>query len=247
MNANNWNKMYGELRDCLFPGNRYPHEPLIHFISNIGRSSDNTDNYIREVLDLHRHYNKKLFDDQLTLERKALDIGFGTISDLIMLLDYGYKGYGVEVSDHAIECARRAAKHFDYPISVSHYKPYNLDFSDSYFDLVVSNASAYYNVDFEKFLKETYRVLKKDGYFFHRMIAKDHGYFENNYADYCYSNVYEWTRYPLDEINGLQFVCYDKQELYDVFNRDFKNVKVSYLKYDYQTLKQSWWIVTGKK
>ena len=230
----------------MFPGNRYPHEPVIHFVADIGRL-DNVDGHVKEAIDLNKRKLEEYLKSDKTLNKTVLDIGFGTIADLIMLMDFGYKGYGIEVSNYAIQCAKKAVDYYKYPITISKYKPSNLEFSANFFDLIISNASIYYNVHFEKFVRETHRVLNEGGYFFHRVIAKDHGYFENNYADHCHSNVYEWVRYPIAGINGLQFVCYDKDEIFKIFSKYFNGVKVSYLKYDYQALKQSWWIVTGKK
>lgn len=242
----NWNSIYEKYGETFFPGNRYPHEPVIQFIANLNRSL-NIDNYVEESIVLNKKFSDEFTVEKKVLNKKALDIGFGTISDLIMLMDYGYRGFGVEVSEHAIQCAKRAIEHSGAPIVVSKYEPYRLEFSDNFFDLIISNASAYYNVDFADFLLETHRVLHDGGHFFHRMIAGDHGYFENNYAEKCHSNIYKWVRYPIDELNGVKFVCYNKEELETLFNKHFKDVKVSYLKYNYETLKQSWWIVTGKK
>jgi SAM-dependent methyltransferase len=242
----NWNSLYKGYENSLFPGSRYPHESVIQFVANLNRSSD-LDMYLEEETELNKKYSKDYLKENDILNKNALDIGFGTIADLKMLMDFGYKGYGVEVSEHAIQCAKMAVEYFKLPITISKYEPYTLQFPDIFFDLIISNASVYYNIEFEKFLIETHRVLRKGGYFFHKMMAKDHGYLENNYAIHCHSNVFEWVRYPIDELNGIKFVCYEEDDLHNVFGKLFNNVKVSYIKYNYQSLKQSWWIITGNK
>ena len=91
---NVWNKYYQDHEKNGPLGNEYPKEELVRFVSNLRKPTS----------------EKDYFDDrgkECFLKRKfsgnALEFGFGTTANLRMLDDKGFKAYGLEVSEEAVE------------------------------------------------------------------------------------------------------------------------------------------------
>ena len=72
-------------------GIRYPTEALVIFISNLRK---NKKNYYDD--------QGKEYSQNNNFKGKALDIGFGSLANLLMLKDKGFKCYGADVSSIAV-------------------------------------------------------------------------------------------------------------------------------------------------
>lgn len=112
--------------------------------------------------------SKILLRETTTQENSTcLDIGSGTgITSFLLSNQIHNNGtiIGIDISPSMIEVAKRNAQQRGYKnIDFQHGDAEQLDFPDSYFDLVVSNMTFHHLPDKKKALKEIHRVLKPGG------------------------------------------------------------------------------------
>jgi len=116
-------------------------------------------------------------DQKYNIEnRTILDLGCGTGRNSNYLSDVGNHVIGIEISKTAITLAKNRAKDMgviaDYRLG-DIGEPY--DIKDNSIDIVidVTSSNSLNNKGREIYLNEVNRVLKNDGYFFVRALAKD--------------------------------------------------------------------------
>lgn len=110
---------------------------------------------------------RKLFLDIMNTDlmgKKVLEYGCGTGSFSFDLAKGGAKVYGIDISEVAINTAKREAKFTDYSeqIEFTVMNAEELQFENDFFDRVCGN-SILHHLDLKKALNELKRVLKKDG------------------------------------------------------------------------------------
>ncbi len=113
-------------------------------------------------------YTSNLLLKEITIPEKpvCLDIACGTgISTNELIKKCNYKGtfYGVDISQGMIETAKKNAKHKGIKATFKQGDAENLEFHDSYFDLITCNMSFHFFPNKEKAISEMYRVLKPGG------------------------------------------------------------------------------------
>lgn len=121
-------------------GNRYPDENLVRLLS--GR-------YV-----------------PLPQSGRALDVGFGRGSNLVLLAQKGFEAYGLEISQESIDAAETLAKEAGVKLNLGLLQDTQLPYPDAFFDLLVSWGAVYYfgnRTLVAKALEEFYRVLKPGG------------------------------------------------------------------------------------
>jgi SAM-dependent methyltransferase len=97
---------------------------------------------------------------------RALDVGFGTGNNLIMLAQSGFEGYGLEVSEASLVTARSLAEAAGVELRLGLLSDTTLPFEEGFFDLVLSwNAVYYYGSRtlVEQAIQEFRRVLRPGG------------------------------------------------------------------------------------
>ena len=97
---------------------------------------------------------------------RALDVGFGTGNNLVMLAQSGYEAHGLEVAEECLGSARAMASRAGVDVSVGMLTGTELSYPDSYFDLVVSWNAVHYHGSralVARALAEFYRVLRVGG------------------------------------------------------------------------------------
>jgi SAM-dependent methyltransferase len=97
---------------------------------------------------------------------RALDVGFGTGSNLILLAQSGYEAHGVEVAEECLETAGALGAETDVTLSLKLIRDTVMPYPDNYFDLVIAWNSIYYHGSRSRVadaLAELHRVLRPNG------------------------------------------------------------------------------------
>ena len=218
-------------------GIRYPTEALVIFISNLRK---NKKNYYDD--------QGKEYSQNNNFKGKALDIGFGSLANLLMLKDKGFKCYGADVSSIAVRRGNIFLK--KRKISGIFLKKFNkskLKYAENSFDIISGLQSIYYNLDLRKFIdNQIYKVLKPQGKFIFSFFSSSHSYMK--YSSKYKNNIYYFNKsHPNKRLYGSKYYkVKDKKELIKMFNK-FKNVKVFHTNSNQTHIKENWWYEEGEK
>lgn len=94
---------------------------------------------------------------------KVLEIGCGLGTDGAQFAEAGADYTGIDLTEAAVELARRRFELFNLPGTFRTADAENLDFADESFDLVYSHGVLHHTPETEKAIKEIYRVLRPEG------------------------------------------------------------------------------------
>lgn len=94
---------------------------------------------------------------------KVLEIGCGLGTDGAQFAEAGADYTGVDLTDAAIELARKRFELFDVKGKFQTADAENLDFADNSFDLVYSHGVLHHTPDTQKAINEVHRVLRPGG------------------------------------------------------------------------------------
>lgn len=97
---------------------------------------------------------------------RALDVGFGTGNNLVMLARSGFEAHGLEVSEPSIARAQQIAKDAGVTLKLGVLRGTRLPYADGFFDIVVSWNAVYYYGDRTQVaaaLADFHRVLRPGG------------------------------------------------------------------------------------
>ncbi len=239
--TNVWNDYYKSQQKGDTSGNEYPSEGLIRFISNL-RKNDNKFDY----------FNDAGIENKIRSNYKgnALEIGFGNLTNLRMVQKKGFKCHGLEVSENSVKRSRLFIKNKKLKnIKTDLWIPSKIPFKNNTFDLVYGMQCVYYNLDFEFFLNEVFRVLKKNGNFMFSFFSNKHHY-NTKYSEKVNvkKNLIRWSsRHPNKRIRyAVLYQPKSKNHLKLLFKK-FRKLKISTYEHDDLPIFQSWWYVSGKK
>jgi len=182
----------------------------------------------------------------------ALEIGFGHVSNLMMVEDKGFSPTGLEVSEEAVLRGKARLKNIGrekIQLSTWDSRP-NLDFPDKHFKLIYGLQCIYYNLDIADVIDEIYRCLDVSGVFCFSFFSTRHDYYKySNVIEerdlYC---VREWSDdHPSYRIRGARLVApKSEKHLKDMFHK-FSEVRVFTEETDFSPLFSSMWYVYGRK
>ncbi|MBA2702997.1 MAG: class I SAM-dependent methyltransferase [Blastocatellia bacterium] len=94
---------------------------------------------------------------------KVLEIGCGLGTDGAQFAKAGADYTGVDLTDAAVELARKRFELFDLPGKFQTADAENLEFADESFDLVYSHGVLHHTPDTTRAIREIYRVLRPGG------------------------------------------------------------------------------------
>lgn len=94
---------------------------------------------------------------------RVLEIGCGLGTDGAQFARAGADYTGIDLTEAAIELARRRFELFDLPGEFRTADAENLDFADDTFDVVYSHGVLHHTPDTERAVREVHRVLKPGG------------------------------------------------------------------------------------
>jgi SAM-dependent methyltransferase len=94
---------------------------------------------------------------------KVLEIGCGLGTDGAQFAEAGADYTGVDLTDAAVDLARKRFELFDLPGKFQTADAENLDFADESFDLVYSHGVLHHTPETAKAIREVHRVLRSGG------------------------------------------------------------------------------------
>ena len=112
---------------------------------------------------LYRFLN---YCNEFDLDKTVLDCGAGgDCPPLTIFLDFGYKTYGIEISDSQIEKAKIFSGRFNYDLNISKGDMRNLPFENESISYIYSYNSIFHMTkkDINKSIQEIKRILKPGG------------------------------------------------------------------------------------
>jgi SAM-dependent methyltransferase len=240
--SNIWNNYYKSQQNGDWVGNNYPTEPLIRFISNLRKDPKNKKKYFMD--------EGKEIKIRSNFSGKALEIGFGTLANLLFLKKKGFSCTGLEVSkDSVLRAKKFIMKNKINKIKTMLWKNSpTLPFKNSSFTIIVGLQCVYYNLDIKKFIKEVKRVLRPGGIFFFSFFSNKHEYIKYSDVVNRKLNLIKWSNeHPNYRIRGsVLFQAQTKNRLKILF-KAFKKVKIFTYEFDQLPMFQSWWYINGKK
>ncbi|EKE11210.1 MAG: hypothetical protein ACD_15C00125G0013 [uncultured bacterium] len=177
-----------------------------------------------------------------------LDLGSGTGRNTNYLASLGNNVFGLEISPTAINIARKnpGDKAFFFEQSIG--EKYN--FRDNFFDIIldITSSNALTEEEREIYLKESFRVLKKNGYFFVRALRKDN----DKNAKKLIKNFpgKEKDTYIMPKSNLIERV-FSKEDFIDTYQKFFTPLEIikksGYVNFDNQPYKRNYWVAYFKK
>ena len=234
-----WNQVYETYEKGNNVGNLYPNEPLVRIISTQ-----------RKIFDKKKYYQDSgtEYSDRNNFSGAALEIGFGTVSNLKMVREKGYSPvYGLEVSKEAVTRGTDNLKTSSYSnIKLLHWKPTKLEFDDDSFSLVYGLQCIYYNLELEKVISEIKRVLKPGGLFTFSFFSNKSDYLK--YIDIIDGDLVKWSEnHPNKRLRGAHFRQPQNIESLKRFFSEFKDLEVFTEESDFSPMFHSWWYIRGRK
>lgn len=152
-----WEKSYERGENFIF----YPKEEVVKFINR----------FIKKRVSFNKYTQILPSEKKL----KGLDFGCGIGRTTILFHEFDIEGYGIDISQNAIENAKIFAKSFNFDLN-NFFQVYNgkeIFFDDEYFDFIVSDC-VLDSMPFElakKLVKDIDRITKK--YFFISLISME--------------------------------------------------------------------------
>ncbi|HEY0407224.1 MAG TPA: class I SAM-dependent methyltransferase [Pyrinomonadaceae bacterium] len=98
-----------------------------------------------------------------TKGQRVLEVGCGLGTDGAQFAKAGAIYTGIDLTDAAVELARRRFELFDLPGTFRTADAENLDFADASFDVVYSHGVLHHTPDTERAVREVHRVLRPGG------------------------------------------------------------------------------------
>jgi SAM-dependent methyltransferase len=233
-----WDDLYCSYEEGKPVGIAYPTEALVIFIST-QRKPQSLKGYFED--------NEKEYSLRNFFSGNALEIGFGSIANLKMVREKGYKCFGLEVSKEAVKRGERAIGDLGLKdIELSYWQPNKIPFPDNYFQLIYGLQCIYYNLELDKVIDEVYRALAPKGIFLFSFFSSSHTYM--NFIEKVSGNICRWSdNHPNTRLRGAYFIQPEsKAQLAKIFGK-FNEVKVFTTESNQTPLFESWWYVTGSK
>lgn len=175
---------------------------------------------------------------------KILDIGCGNARNFLYLSELGFDVYGLDMSDSIISDNQINFPKYKDKFTVSNMK--NLEFKDGFFDVILSDASLYYQSkqNMTISINEMHRVMKDDGLIrVYTKSIKDSFFFTNDEKTTKEIVIKEdhWEK-------NLLITFLSLEDLKKMFSR-FKNIKIGSEDFNFidHEKKHSYWIVTANK
>jgi ubiquinone/menaquinone biosynthesis C-methylase UbiE len=119
-----WDKSYNREENFIF----YPKEEIVKFLNRFVRKKTSVDAF-RDLI-------------HLSEEPKALDLGCGIGRQTILLKEFGFDAYGVDISEIAIAKAKALSKTFGYDLDNNFIQLQKLElpFEDNFLDIAISDS-----------------------------------------------------------------------------------------------------------
>lgn len=179
-------------------------------------------------------------------DKNILDLGCGTGRNANYLADIGSRVIGIEISKTAINIAKERAKRLgvsvDYRLGDIGEK-YEIEGDSIDLVLDITSSNSLNEKGREIYLREVYRILKKNGYFFVRALCKDGNKNVKNLLKQ--SPGREYDTYVTKEIDLIERV-FSRDDFVKMYSQYFKILhlekKTSYTTFNNRIYKRNYWI-----
>ena len=238
-----WDNYYTSIENGPV-GNLYPNENLVRIVSTI-RNGINLNN--KEYFNLQGKENT----NRVNFKGNALELGFGHVSNLIMMKEKGFTPYGLEVSRESVKRGKKRLKILNIKnISLNTWVPNKIPFPKNYFSFIYGLQCIYYCLDFKGILNEIFRVLKPQGYFYFSFFSNKHHYYKyiNKIKIGKLFDIVEWSsNHPSIKIrNALLIKVKNRESLNKLFYKASEK-RIFTEETDFSPIFNSWWHIYGKK
>ncbi len=176
-----------------------------------------------------------------------LDLGCGTGRNSNYLGELGNTVVGVDIAKIAIDIAKSRAS--EMQLNNVSYVVGDIGagylFTDNYFDLIldITSSNSLNEKERDIYVKEVYRTLKKDGYFFVRALCKDGDKNAKNLLKI--SPGKEYDTYIIKEL-GLTERVFKENDFKEFYSKYFKIKKLlkksGYAKFQNQSYRRNYWL-----
>lgn len=181
----------------------------------------------------------------------VLDLGSGMGRNSIYFAELGSIVTGIEISSVALKEAEKRTREKGLTISYLHKSIGDkLSFEDDSFDIVLDVTSSNSLTQYEReiYLKEVYRVLKPDGWFYVKALCKDG---DKNAQTLLKTNPgKEPGTYIMPETNIVERV-WSKEDFEKFYGQYFEVIKLdkktNYSRFNNQSYKRNFWLGYLKK
>jgi SAM-dependent methyltransferase len=178
---------------------------------------------------------------------KILDLGSGTGRNAHYLAALGNEVFGLEISPTAIQIAEKKTTSAQFTEqSIGEKYP----FPDNFFDIIldITSSNALTEKEREVYLQESFRVLKKGGYFFVRALNKDGD--KNAKKLLAMFPGDEKDTYHMSKSHLIERV-FSREDFHMAYASFFTilrlDKKSGYTRFDNQPFKRNYWIAYLKK
>ena len=158
----------------------------------------------------------------------VLDVGCLFANNLLPFFERGWKCFGTEVTEEAINIAKNCCIKQQIKAQIKFGLNTNLPFQNDYFDILLSIATIHYEdtiTGVENSLKEFCRVLKPGGCALIQTVAPGHTMFKN--SKHLSKNLYQLKM--KNDLRHKQLFTFfkNKEELENLAYRHFTNVETA--------------------
>lgn len=184
---------------------------------------------------------------------KILDLGSGAGRNSNYLAGLGNSVVGLEISDTALDIAKRRAEDLNIKENVRYLKQSigsKYPFEDQAFDLALDiiSSNSLNEAEREIYLSEVWRTLKSSGYFFVRALCKDGDKNAKNLLKI--SPGKETDTYLIKELDLAERV-FSEADFRKIYGRYFKIKKLAkrsgYTRFEGQNYKRNYWLAYMQK
>ncbi len=149
---------------------------------------------------------------------KILDYGCGTGANLHFFKDKGFDTFGCDVSKSAIEKCKSNPIFDKNKFEICNEVPNPLDlFGNIEFDLILSNQTLYYLSDesLRKFVEESYKIIKDNGFLVVTMMAKSHWFYSHKVSHQKSLHTVDLRKSRFNQLSYINFK--EKEDLEEIF------------------------------
>lgn len=195
------------------------------------------------------NYPKLKLNEKSFLNKKICDIGCGDGRNLVFLYNCGFDIYGTEIASEIVEKTKSSLKKLNINANIKIGTNDSIKFTDNFFDYLLSWNSCYYmgeNTDFNIYVKEYARILKKEGYLILSIPQKTCFIFKDSEH---LKNGYKIIRNdPFKIRNGEVLRQFDdEKEIEQTFSPFFKNFIFASINDDCFGYNYHWYLVVCQK
>ncbi len=134
--------------------------------------------------ELLRFFGRNLFGIPVEARKKikVLETGCGSCANLWMVAHEGYDAYGLDLSDESLKLGKMRLDYWNSKAELVCASMTDIPFEDGSMDVVIDifSSNCLTLVDYELFLKEVHRVLKKGGLLFIYTPTSESDAFKNH-------------------------------------------------------------------